>query len=90
MYFIFVSAAKFLKMGKKSRAKQASLKDDVVSSPLLVVPKKISPLKRNELSNISDKLLKRNMMFIFKLTCYSFFSISLQRLQHQQRMGHIL
>jgi hypothetical protein len=45
-------------MGKKSRAKQASLKDDVVSSPLLVVPKKISPLKRNELSNISDKLLK--------------------------------
>ncbi|CAB3360283.1 Hypothetical predicted protein [Cloeon dipterum] len=40
-----------LKMGKKNKAKQANHK-------INLAPRKISPLKRNELNNIADKLLK--------------------------------
>ncbi|XP_059484830.1 actin-histidine N-methyltransferase [Neocloeon triangulifer] len=42
-------------MGKKNKAKQANSKANLVNH---LAPKKVSPLKRNELNNIADKLLK--------------------------------
>jgi len=44
-------------MGKKNKARSANGKDN------LAAQKKISPLKRNELNNIADKLLKREFLF---------------------------